>query len=1083
MSETQIPESEQPENRTASSEDSEPTSDTRCGNSAQWSIDAAVAAGSSGADFRSNAEPPESGTRSKQSAHPFSTQDKNRYVTIAELGRGGMGTVVSALDLRLNRQVALKQVTQLVRDSPGMEHRLAREALITAALDHPAIVPVFDAGKNQDGSIFYTMRLVRGRALTEAIKAAKSIGARLLLLRHFLSACEAIAYAHSVGVIHRDVKPDNILVGEFGETQVADWGLARRDQETDAETSAIVPALPIATSAGAILGTPTYMSPEQASGGVIDARSDVFALGVVLHEIICGVPPLSGKTAAEALAALRSGTIPLLFTEQKDAPAELVSIAEKAMQADPQDRYPDARALVNDVSRFLDGRRVSAHPYSLQQEVLRVAKKWRVPLAVAAVFGVLLLLLGIWAIQRTQAERDAALSAERKMRTALAAADDSLAKSLLEQALDAQLVDAQPEAELLAGHALTLTESPEARGVLARFSLADRPLLVDKQVAPTCATARIGNDGSLLCLNHGVLAVYLGRTLHPTWEKKISGQDAIWFGNGQQIVVNQEGSFGALLDAHTGAQIDSFRGRFVAPRGLVGHSAETRGILHHVDGVSVFSAQTRTIANHAPCGGSGTHLVSSFSEQSERIATFCTDGSLIVFGVDGKVQYLFPNVFGSDRKGASAVAVSPDGNRVVVAGLDSDLVVLELPSQNKRIYRHPQVGVIGNLSFSPDGRFLLMLGDRGGVSIWNPDRGVTIRRLPVYGDKAARWSIDGKMLFALGQQLRRWQLPSVLNPMHLSASSQPGIAGIATSSQGDRLAIARGDGSMEVIDALSSALHFRDQFQKGVLKGVSFSERGLIAWAAGSPSFRQYSEAGEVLSTHDFSRLRRAALLPSGWLVSLCYGQGLRLIRLGAASDPPVVIGQKEFIDLDQSGDGKTLVLADLAGDIWLLRDRNDHPEATVLTHAEGVTAVAIGEAAQTIALAKERSIQLIDLTTRKLIREIPSHGRAILDIKLSADGRWLAAGDLDQAARVWSVIDGRLTAVMYGHTGRVSAVAFSPDSERLYTASWDGEPRVFGLHALRGSPKRLLQEIELSWGLDLEHVHRRHLLGSLPSL
>ena len=95
VSETQIPESEQPENRTASSEDSEPTSDTRCGNSAQWSIDAAVAAGSSGADFRSNAEPPESGTRSKQSAHPFSTQDKNRYVTIAELGRGGMGTVVS----------------------------------------------------------------------------------------------------------------------------------------------------------------------------------------------------------------------------------------------------------------------------------------------------------------------------------------------------------------------------------------------------------------------------------------------------------------------------------------------------------------------------------------------------------------------------------------------------------------------------------------------------------------------------------------------------------------------------------------------------------------------------------------------------------------------------------------------------------------------------------------------------------------------------------------------------------------------------------------------------------------------------
>ncbi|MFO0655445.1 MAG: hypothetical protein U0787_10240 [Polyangia bacterium] len=212
-----------------------------------------------------------------------------------------------------------------------------------------------------------------------------------------------------------------------------------------------------------------------------------------------------------------------------------------------------------------------------------------------------------------------------------------------------------------------------------------------------------------------------------------------------------------MLDAHTGAQIDSFRGRFVAPRGLVGHSAETRGITV-MSTVYLFLPRARDYDITVE-SGSGTHLVSSFSEQSERIATFCTDGSLIVFGVDGKVQYLFPNVFGSDRKGASAVAVSLMETEwwwpvsTVIWSCWNFLL------QNKRIYRRTgQVIEPGSL---PMDVFLLMLGDRGGVSIWNPDRGVTIRRLPVYGDKAARWSIDGKMLFALGQQLRRWQLPSV----------------------------------------------------------------------------------------------------------------------------------------------------------------------------------------------------------------------------------------------------------------------------------------------------------------------------------
>lgn len=1058
-----------------------PSGNSESAESREWRIDSALAAGRSGAELGSLHDGTGSDPEAPAMSHPFSTAEGERYVPIAELGRGGMGTVVSAVDLRLSRQVALKQVTQVARERPGMEQRLAREALITAALDHPGIVPIFDAGKNPDGSIYYTMRLVRGRALTDAIREAKTLGGRLVLLRHFLSACEAIAYAHSMGVIHRDVKPDNILVGEFGETQVADWGLARKLSEPDSALPEASPTQPQATAAGTVLGTPTYMSPEQATGGVVDLRSDVYALGVVLHEILCGVAPLHGKSAEEALAALRNGKNPDWLTKQKDAPAELVAIAEKAMRAEPEDRYPDARALALDVARYLDGRRVSAHHYSPKQEVLRLAKKWRVPLTVAAVFCVLLLVLGMWAIHRTRIERDAALAAEQRTRKALVAADESLAKSLLEQALDAQMVDAQPEAEILASHALSLAESPEARGVLARFSPANRPQLLAQQDSPSCAQRRIRDDGALLCINPGVLSVYSGTPLRPQWERKITGQDAIWFQKGKQIVVNQSGSYGVLLDAKDGTQLESFQGRFIGPRGLLGNSADTLGLLQHVDGLSVFSASPATIVNHVPCGGQGTHLASALSPQRARLATFCTDGSLAILDTTGQVEQRLANVFGNARPGASALALSPDGNHVAAAGLDGDLLIIDLKTQNKSLHRYQQGGVISSLSYSPDGRFLLLIGDRGGISIWNPDPGVAWRRFPIIGERSAHWSEDGTTLFTLGPQLRTWRIPTTLTPIHLTASSRPGLAGLAIAPAGDRVALARGDGHVDVIDLQSARLLVHDQFQTGVIKGVSFSPNGLLAWAAGSPSIRLYSNAGEALSTHDFTRLRRVALLPSGWLVTLCYAEGMRIIRMQSPTAQPRVIGKREFFDLDQSSDGKSLVAVDVDGNIWELRDHPDGPQGTALLQETGVNAVAISGDGRTIAVAKERSIKLIDVASRALIWEVASPGRMILDIKLSTDGRWLAAGDLDQAARVWSVSDGRLRAVMHGHTGRVSAVAFSPDGERLLTASWDGEPRVFGLETLVKSPTAMRHEIESAWGLNINLVHRRHVQVGLP--
>ena len=184
--------------------------------------------------------------------HPFTIDDADRYDRGGLLGAGGMGRVFTARDRRLNREVALKEVT--VSAGRSGADRLAQEAWITAQLEHPNIVPVHDAGTDAEGTPWYTMRLIRGRTLHDVLDGADR-ATRLGTLRHVLAACEAVAYAHSRGIIHRDLKPQNILVGGFGETQVADWGLARPLDGEQEDWQDVVPAEHgAATMVGAAVG-------------------------------------------------------------------------------------------------------------------------------------------------------------------------------------------------------------------------------------------------------------------------------------------------------------------------------------------------------------------------------------------------------------------------------------------------------------------------------------------------------------------------------------------------------------------------------------------------------------------------------------------------------------------------------------------------------------------------------------------------------------------------------------------------------------------------------------------------------------
>jgi len=341
--------------------------------------------------------------------------DRKHYQMLGEFARGGLGRILRARDRRTGRVVAIKEN---IGRSDVVAKRFVREALITANLQHPAIVPVYELGRWSTGEPFFAMKLVTGRSLREVMQGAKTLDERLACLPLLLSVAEALAYAHGKRIIHRDLKPANVLIGDFGETVVIDWGLAKTigDANTDADSEIVADDAFVAdtgmvdpTVAGTVLGTPLYMSPEQASAGAVDERSDVYAIGAMLYHLIAGHAPYAERKIRNSrdLVHVVSTVPPIpLGIREPGAPSDLLAIVYKAMARDPVKRYATARELSEDLRRFTTGQLVSAHHYDRRTLLARWLKRHRAPVTVGAVLAVVLAIVAVVSVQRVVAERD-----------------------------------------------------------------------------------------------------------------------------------------------------------------------------------------------------------------------------------------------------------------------------------------------------------------------------------------------------------------------------------------------------------------------------------------------------------------------------------------------------------------------------------------------------------------------------------------------------------------------------------------------------------------------------------------------------
>lgn len=339
-----------------------------------------------------------------------------RYETNEVVGSGGMGVVLQALDQDLDRVVALKRIREHVGDgvTPAQNPSLGRffeEARVTGQLDHPGIVPVHDVGVDGDGRAFFTMKLVRGKTFAEMLHDGSGEWSRTRIVDALLRAAEAVAFAHSRGVVHRDLKPSNLMVGDFGETYVMDWGLAKEERGEEVNRSERAAA---ETMEGAILGTPSYMPPEQARGERVGPLADVYSLGAILYEVLAGKRPYAGVARDTGTLLQRIRETPPEPLSSKAAAPELVAICERAMAREPAERYPSVKQFAEDLRAYLEGRVVSTYESGAWAELRKWVQRNRA-LATSTAAAILALVLGLSgiAVVQKRANDDLSEASER----------------------------------------------------------------------------------------------------------------------------------------------------------------------------------------------------------------------------------------------------------------------------------------------------------------------------------------------------------------------------------------------------------------------------------------------------------------------------------------------------------------------------------------------------------------------------------------------------------------------------------------------------------------------------------------------
>ncbi|MFN2550307.1 MAG: WD40 repeat domain-containing serine/threonine protein kinase [Myxococcales bacterium] len=836
-----------------------------------------------------------------------------RYDVRSEYGRGGQSRVMLAFDQHMGREIALKQLLAPGEGSgssgsQAASSRFVREARITGQLEHPNIVPVYELGQHADGSYYYTQKLVRGVTLKAKLREARSLAERLKLLSHFADICHAMAYAHSRGVVHRDLKPDNVMVGQFGETVVLDGGLAKARGEKDVKAKQLQRETEAmradATMAVHALGTPSYMSPEQAQGNLeeIDERSDVWSLGAILFEILTGRPPFEGSSAYSVIEKVIKDAPPRVRAVLRDAPPELAAVAERALSREKALRYASAEEIAGEVEAYLTGGNVRAYQYSSWELLRRFVQKHR---ALTAVSGLaLLLLIAALIVIRDEAAR---------ARAALGEARHNLAQAFLEKAHSAEHDFLWHRAEIYFAAARVQEDGPEARwgSVIEGGGAAG----VTRISGPEgwVRAAAFSPDGQAIAAasSDGTARLFDLSTGRERWSFRAARQMAAvaFSSDGKTVTTRDDGGIVRILDASTGAQSSSSRSPVrpkpepvtaTSPDGKLVATAESRT-------VTLWDARSHVRLELLPRPAPIIGL--AFSPDSKQVAIAEQQSALVLWNVERRPM-------------ARGYARLPDGGPLTVPTSGRGLVQRNADGKLARTFA--QDVRIDAAAASPDGKRVAAVGPDGLVFI-DLGSGRRLRSIASARGRALRFLSDGSVLVNRGPAL------DLYRDELLQSFAAPAGATFDEVLESGGLIVAR-HSSAEVLGGLEdSGLMRIDLATRTLLPATDLKPSAIALTADGSTLAA--GAAGQILLLDPRTLARREALemegavpgslafSPRGDLLAAAGGDAAVHLYAGGQEVAHLPIaGALAVTNLRFSADGSRLMLfvekpSDLPGD------------------------------------------------------------------------------------------------------------------------------------------------------------------------